>query len=208
MLLECSYCEAKVEAEIVASIQERDDGEPPCRVSLLRCPSCKRALLAVEDCIGFRNIEDDEGVWDDAVRLWPKPKNNLYWQLPNLVRISIEEAEKCYNAKAYYACAVMCGRTLESICSEHTTKKQLLAGGLKELLDKHIIDARIYEWGDALRKHRNIGAHATEEKITREDAKDLLEFANAICDYIFILTSKFEKFKERTAEKKKARKKK
>jgi len=31
------------------------------------------------------------------------------------------------------------------------TKSQVLAGGLKELLDREIIDKRIYEWGEELR---------------------------------------------------------
>ena len=98
----------------------------------------------------------------------------------------------------------MCGRALESICSEHNTKNKFLAGGLKELLDNQIIDKRIYEWGEALREHRNIGAHATGGKISKKDAKDLLDFANAICDYVFVLTNKFKDFMKRkeTSEKK------
>lgn len=49
----------------------------------------------------------------------------------------------------------------------------------------------------ALREHGNIGAHPSEEKISKEDARDLLDFATAICDYIFVLTKKFDNFMER-----------
>lgn len=97
----------------------------------------------------------------------------------------------------------MCGRVLESICAEHGTKNKLLMGGLKELLDKQVIDKRIYEWGQALREHRNIGAHATKANISKEDARDLLDFANAICDYIFVLSKKFEGFMGRKEKSKK-----
>ena len=122
----------------------------------------------------------------------------------SIINMTMEEAEKCYKAKAYSASAVMCGKVLESICSKYNTKNKFLAGGLKELLDNQIIDKRIYEWGEALRKHRNIGAHVTGEKISKEDAKDLFDFANAICDYVFVLTNKFENFMKRKqkAEKK------
>jgi len=97
----------------------------------------------------------------------------------------------------------MCGTVLEAICSEYATKHKVLAGGLKDLREKEVIDNRIYEWGEALRKHRNIGAHATHETISREDAKDLLDFAGAICQYVFVLTNKFETFMKRKETSKK-----
>ncbi len=81
----------------------------------------------------------------------------------------------------------MCGRTIEGVCNHHSTKNKTLAGGLKELRENGIIDERLFEWGDELRKHRNIGAHATSEKISKEDAKDLLDFSSAICEYVFTL---------------------
>lgn len=72
---------------------------------------------------------------------------------------------------------------------------------LQELLDRKEIDRKIYEWGEALRKHRNIGAHASAENISREDAKDLLDFAEAICEYIFVLNQKYTEFKKRQTKK-------
>jgi len=141
--------------------------------------------------------------WNSAIRLWPEPKKYISWDLPNLVRVSLEEAYKCFKAKAYIACAVMCGRVLESICAEYKTRNKALAGGLKELLDKEIIDKKIFEWGEELRKFRNIGAHAKKEKITKEDAKDLFDFSYAICDYIFILSKRFKDFITRRKNSKK-----
>ena len=43
----------------------------------------------------------------------------------------------------------------------------------------------------------------TEEKITIQDAKDLLDFAQAICDYVFVLNAKFDRFMERKDSKSK-----
>jgi hypothetical protein len=96
----------------------------------------------------------------------------------------------------------MSGRTLEGVCLYHSTKSKDLSHGLTELKDKGIIDDRLYQWGEELRKHRNIGAHATEENISKDDAKDLLDFAQAICDYVFVLNARFNRFmdrKDRTA---------
>ena len=95
----------------------------------------------------------------------------------------------------------MCGRAIEALCAEHKTKSKNLSAGLKELRDKKIIDQRLFDWGEALREQRNIGAHANEEDISREDARDVLDFAVAICEYIFVLSRKYEDFRARQLNK-------
>ena len=195
MIIECNCCESKVDGKIIAEHQSYSGDDPLVfKVSLLECPVCQNSILAGQELI---LVSADRTEWCRATRLWPQPERYLHWYIPELVRNSLEEARKCYKAKAYSACAVMCGRVLESICSEYKTKNEFLAGGLKELLNKQVIDKRIFEWGEALREHRNIGAHATKEKISKEDANDLFDFANAICDYVFVLAGKFRDFMKR-----------
>ncbi|NVM55776.1 MAG: DUF4145 domain-containing protein [Candidatus Helarchaeota archaeon] len=202
MIIECPYCDSKVDAKVLAQHEsfneERDSW--PIRVSLLECPVCKNGILAEQEVY---IIGEDKYQLSLAERVWPEPEKYLDLSIPDLVRSSLEEAKKCYKAKANSACAVMCGKMLESICSEYKTKNKFLGGGLKELLDKKVIDKKIYLWGEELRKHRNIGAHVRGEKISREDARDLLDFASAICDYIFVLSNRFENFMKRKEKSKK-----
>src|SRR2546428_152743 len=96
--------------------------------------------------------------------------------IPDIVRVSLEEAQRCHAAAANTACAVMCGRALEGVCIHFGTKDRHLAKALPELRDRKLIDERLFNWGDELRKHRNVAAHATEDRISRDDATDLLEF--------------------------------
>ena len=199
MIIECPYCESKVDGKVLGE-HGSDDPFPSYKVSLLVCPVCKNAILAGQE---FIQTGTDEWNWAVAKRLWPEPEKTPHWTIPDPVRDSLKEARKCYKATAHAACAVMCGRVLESICSEYNTKNKFLAGGLKELLDRQIIDKKIYKWGEVLREHRNIGAHATKKRISKEDARDLLDFANGICDYIFFLTNKFESFIKRKEKSKK-----
>jgi len=83
------------------------------------------------------------------------------------------------------------------VCHNTLLGLKTLASGLKYLKDKEIIDGRLYEWGEALRSARNLGAHASTEKVSREDARDLLDFSVAICEYVFVLNAKFARFKDR-----------
>jgi hypothetical protein len=196
--VECSYCEMNVNAKIIAQYtegQQSEDWEDKKKYLFLECPSCSSVLLATRTL--DLNYMGNAVEWTRPVRVWPEQDKAPDSALPKLVRRSIEEALKCYKAKAYLACAVMCRRALESVCLENGVKARNLAMGLKELLQKKVIDEKIYQWGEALRAHGNIGAHATKEEITITDAKDLLEFTTAICDYVFVLREKFEKFMKR-----------
>jgi hypothetical protein len=107
------------------------------------------------------------------------------------------EAERCFDARAFVACAVMCGRTLEGICRHFKTQSSYLAQGLKELKERQLIDARLFDWSEALRAARNASAHATDETVSKEDARDLLDLVHAVCEYVFVLSSKFEAFMTR-----------
>src|SRR3990170_5543755 len=194
MIIECYYCESKVDAKVLNEhIQEGDEDNPSeKRTYFLKCPACGNPMVGIQEEDPFGSSRSIDGsVWTSPERVWPSPEKPLHWNLPTIVSNAMEEARKCYKAKAYRACAVMCGTALEGICVEFT-KKKYLAEGLKSLLEKKIIDSRIFEWGEALRQHRNLGAHATEHDISRRDATDLLDFTNAICDYIYDLTVKFE----------------
>jgi len=196
VVIDCPFCDVTVEGVEKGTVIVADDGIPEQKTVLLECPRCREAIGAQQRMIYFNDTMD----WSRAVRIWPSPQRILKESLPPLVAISLDESEKCFVGKAYLACAVMCGRVIEAICKDKLPNSRNLAGGLKELLESQIIDNRIYEWGDALRIHRNMGAHATEVQITKEDARDLFDFSIAICDYIYVLTKKFEEFKRRKTQ--------
>ncbi len=200
MIIECPYCDTKVQGKVLAAKEypHTDEGCDPCKITFLECPICGSCLVASQDLIQT-GVQDWD--WTDPSRLWPQPAARLHFSIPRLTRKSLEEAKKCFGAQAYAACAVMCGRAVEAICAEHKTQSKNLGDGLKELRSKEVIDKRLYEWGDALREQRNIGAHANEEDISREDASDVLDFAIAICEYVFVLSEKYSDFRARQNKK-------
>lgn len=202
MLAECPYCEAKVDGKVLASNHEQGEMLNEL-VSFLRCPSCRQSFTVVQEEVGI-DPQDGESIYDAATRVWPEPKRTIHWSLPEAVKISLIEADKSFRAAAYMASAVMCGRALEAVCRHHKTKSQYLGGGLEELLEREIIDKRLFQWSQLLQRQRNIAAHASDEKISKQDAEDLIDFVLAISDYIFVLTDKFDKF---TARQEKAKSK-
>ncbi len=200
MLIECHYCRSRVDAKEHGSHTEErgldEYDELDTRIVIGQCPSCSSILVGKQ-----REFDHPEygSYWSDAERLWPSPKKQIAISVPDIVKLSLEEADICFNAGAFAACAVMCGRALEGICVHFKTKKTL-AAGLKDLLDNDVIDKRLFTWGEELRKVRNLGAHATTERVSNQDASDVLDFAHAITEYVFVLNEKFARFMKRKSD--------
>jgi HEPN domain-containing protein len=117
-----------------------------------------------------------------------------------IIRSSLEEARLCFKAGAYSASAVMAGRALEGVCRHFGTKSSYLGSGIKELRENGIIDARLAAWARELQRARNLSAHASCERVSKRDAEDLLQFVEAIGEYVFVLTAKFESYMARRAK--------
>lgn len=187
MILECKTCEALVNAEPVATYELGD--EFSTTYSLLRCPKCKGPFLTDEDAIFGLSC------------LYPRPDTRVNPNLPAPLKAAYEEAASCFKSKAYTATAIMCRKTLEGICVEHGATGRTLVASLKELKEKGVIENRLYEWADALRISGNEAAHDVNVTISAEDAKDIIEFTNALLEYVFTFRDKFEEFKTRRAGK-------
>ena len=196
--VDCPGCQLRVSATVVANREGGFDehGTPDYRVSIATCPECTNPIVTRE--CGNYDYQRNDLDWILPVRLWPEPERTVDRAVPAIVQVSLDEAVRCHRAGAHIACAVMCGRALEGVCVHYEIKDKL-GKGLQELHTKNLIDKRLLEWGEELRRVRNAAAHASEEQIDKEDATDLLHFVRAICDYIFVLTARFEAFKTRRA---------
>jgi hypothetical protein len=188
MILECHQCEAKVDAKLIAQHDCNDEHDPDTfHTYLLECPNCKTTLVG-----GQYAFEEDE-----LTRLWPAPEKYVSYQIPEIIKTSIEEAQICFKSGAYNACTVMAGRALEGVCRHFGTEKTYLGPGIRQLREKGVIDARLAKWAEELQRARNLSAHASGERVSKQDARDLLEFVNTICEYVFVLTKKFDEYMTR-----------
>jgi hypothetical protein len=189
VILECTNCNALVDGEVLYSYAEETSGGPPCIWFFSRCPKCKIALLAAQ--------EDYGGEKSPIFRVYPPGEKTLSYAVPDGIKKSFVEAQACFKAQAFTACALMCRKTLEGICVHHSVKSRALAAMLKELKDQGLIEARLFEWADALRMSGNEAAHDTAVVISSAEARDLIEFTEALIEYLFTYRDKFESFKRR-----------
>lgn len=139
--------------------------------------------------MGGSGTEKERGFGQISMKSIIKPSHR---EFPGDLR----DAKKCLEAGVYSATAVMCGRVLEGIVREKCSETNL-ARGLAKLRDLRVIDDRLFEWSELLRKERNLGAHSSEQDVTKENAQDLYEFAQALCEFIYILSEKYTAFVKR-----------
>lgn len=198
MLLECKHCEAIVDAKELYTHEyewELEGYDAESRITLAKCPACNAPLLAGQD-----NLFGDG--WDKPVRVFPARDREFGRAVPKDIARAFTEARTCSRAKAYTATVIMCRKTLECICAVHGVKSSgtPLAVQLRKLKENGTIESRLFEWAEALKTMGNEAAHVVDVVISPEDARDTLEFTEALVEYVFTYRDKFEEFKKRRAK--------
>ena len=81
--------------------------------------------------------------------------------------------------------------------TSHGANRKTLQRSLQDLVQRDIIDSRLLEWANSLRLLGNVGAHFTDQAVTEQDASDALDLIEAMLDYVYVFSAKYEQFKAR-----------
>jgi hypothetical protein len=201
MAVLCPRCDATVIGKPHGyTIDRNPENGPPNRFTLLQCPRAHTMLVIHEEYGGNTRFDDDP-----PYRMYPPQDRRLSNEIPERLRSAHDEARKCFHAKSYVGAVAMCGRTLEAACAEHDIDEGTLDKSLEEMKERQIIDGRLWEWAKTLKDVRNAAAHLDKKSIrrhnpiTRQDAEDSLALSEALLDYLYVLSARFEAMKARRA---------
>jgi hypothetical protein len=193
-----SYCTHCKEHKNFVVLQEHivgsSDDHPAVEYTFANCEHCKSPSLFIrkEFGPGF-----EQG---DYYTIYPKNDRNLGFDVPEMVKQSYDEAVECVNSKIWTAAVVMVGRALEAVCKDPFPDAKNLYHGLTKMKERGLISEELLEWSNELRVLRNLGTHATPEKITGEDANEAIDFLQAILEIFYHLRPKFKRMKERRSQ--------
>lgn len=192
----CPHCTRPSNAVVCGKAEWDGHGEegqenPPVEWTLVQCDRCAMPTLQAREDFGG-GFQDD----DRPATVYPAQRR-LPPAVPKGLRREWEEAQTCFDAKAYAACVVMVRRTLEGTCEEQGVKAKTLHKALQELAEAGHIDQTLAEWANVLRRVGNRGAHYTGEPVPRQDAEDALAFAEALLDHLYVLRRRFDEFRSR-----------
>ena len=199
--LDCLTCNRLVFARVLSSViaeyaiapsRYNLDGENACTAykiaSCLKCESISVVRSTWTDYGGEASTEPKNFL------LYPRDRDPVPEDVPETIRRSFEQAVKCYRVHAYDASALMCRKALEAICAELDANGKSLKAKIESLSSANRIDPRLATWADSLRVVGNEAAHEIAAVTSSDDAKDALDFVEAILENVFVLDKKYHEF--------------
>jgi Domain of unknown function (DUF4145) len=200
IVVHCTECEKSVTGRSHGEHRYGDEDDAHRHV-FLSCPDCGGPFVVHQHGNMYRSDHGTGYVlrWEDKTVVFPADPQSLDPSVPINIATSYLEARRVYTAaSANTAAAIMCRRTLEGICGHLEAKGGNLAKKLDNLKERGLIEPRIHEWANhVLRSLGNDAAHDVDAVISKEDAKDALDFTKAIIEYIFVFETAFQRFKKR-----------
>ena len=160
------------------------------------CNRCKHPFLIRQTLCGvpaeFETMTEEE-------ILYPVQKKLSLNGVPNTILSAYDQAIRSFSASLFEPCVLMCRKCLEATCKKLGAKERDLNAKLEGLYNAGHIDSRLLNWAHEIRLIGNVAAHDPDTKVTKRDARDVLDFTEAILIYIFSLTSRFDAFRTRRA---------
>ena len=113
----------------------------------------------------------------------PQPTDR---NVPEDIRVDLDEAKRCFSVSAWRAAAVMARRAMQSAAIEQGSTKKHLSDQIAELAARGKITVDLKEWADVVRWVGNDAAHPGGEPVTQEDAEHVLKLAEQFLHVLYV----------------------
>lgn len=198
IVMVCGHCGNRTSFEIKAECSQRHmlDHRGTHDVIIWRvliCSTCSKPTLEEDTQIVDSNIIPSRSKRTEI--LYPLVRTRLS-NLPEAIERTYLEALRVRNVSPA-SCAVMVGRTLEAACNHEKAQGKDLANKLNYLASTNRIPQTLAEMAHQVRQFRNSGAHVAEDEVTEEDVPIIMDFAEAILEYLYVAPAKIEAVRAR-----------
>jgi hypothetical protein len=199
MLIECDFCNATVEAQLIADYTQHMewDWTQSLKFSLCRCSQCSSPLLVKQE---YEMTHEYDLEWGKPEKIYPNNLFHINPIIPEQLQKALLECIQCFRGHAYTATTIMCRRTIEGFCLLKGIREKSLDKSIQKLKENGVINDQLFEWANQLRLAGNEAAHNIKSEFTDIDAKDVLDFTIAILDFTYSFKDKFDKFKARLSK--------
>lgn len=160
---------------------------------VFECATCSKPTLLEYDF----GLDADEIPLPDLNEtvLYP-PADTPLTNLPHKIERAYIAALRVRNIEPN-ACAVLVGRTLEAACNHEQAQGRALAQKLNYLAENGRIPTTLAAMARQLKELRNLGAHDAEDEVTEQDVPIILDFLEAILEYLYVAPAKIEAVRTR-----------
>jgi hypothetical protein len=201
----CPQCNILVEAKVIAEghggfrsnavnpIDEVDTEYHGDHYSVCLCRRCNQPFLVRQS---LYSVPGEFGTVTEEAVLYPSESKLLPEALPENVKTAYDQAARSLHVSLFEPCVLMSRKCLEAICKILNANGRDLSKRLAKLHEAGHIDSRLLNWAHQVRLIGNEAAHDIDAPITKEDARDVFDFTEAILIYVFSLTKRFESLHE------------
>lgn len=207
-VMDCYHCGNRTQMNLLTSYKDEwSDGELNIggydMYSLYKCPVCKevtleKSSLFSEDIIFYGNskYEREKAIEDATINRILFPEHNFDENIvPENVKKAFEAALKIRRIEPN-TCAVAIRRTLEMICKDKKAKGSTLVKQLEDLATSGTLPVILGDAAFFIRRLGNTAAHANNDEVSYEQVNQMIEFTEAILEYVYVIPSKISKIKQ------------
>jgi len=135
-----------------------------------------------------------------GVVIYPFVRSEAPEEYPEGVRENFAEAIRSLNNNNPKACVVMTRSAMQAATRQLKAKRSNLKEEIEYLADEHIIPDSLKDWAHEIRDGGNLVAHPEPGKrVEKEDAEELLELAESIFEYLYVVPEQVRRRRERVA---------
>ncbi|MFC0204755.1 DUF4145 domain-containing protein [Novosphingobium soli] len=158
---------------------------PVARRAAYRCTSCSGWIIV----IGNQNEHVANPEIVEIIPGFPSAHEDL----PDTARVYLDQAMSTVNAPD--ASAVMSGSAVDAMLKALGYEKGSVYSRIDQACKEHKITEAMAEWAHAVRLGSNRPRHADQDNphTSIEEAKQSLEFAEALGNFLFVLSAKIQR---------------
>lgn len=142
----------------------------------------------------MKGTDDDTASNTVIAQVFPRGKD-AHEDIPETARQFLQQAYETLHAPD--AAAVMAGSAVDAMLKELGLKDGSLYSRIDKAVEGHILTKGMGEWAHEVRLGSNRPRHADEERphVLSEEAAQSVEFAEALGNFLFVLTKRIERGK-------------
>ncbi|WP_415279650.1 DUF4145 domain-containing protein [Brucella sp. BZ] len=161
----------------------RTDGEERKAWSAYACRTCGGVVTAE----GYSKYNGKE-----AAYIYPSAKR-AHEDIPPIARTFLQQAYETLHAPD--AAAVMAGSAVDAMLKHHHYTEGSLYSRIDKALKDNLLTKGMADWAHEVRLGSNRPRHADAERphVTHSEARQSVEFAEALGNFLFVLTAKIDR---------------
>lgn len=161
----------------------RTDGHERKAWAAYSCRTCGGVVTAV----GY-----GPQIGNEARYLYPEPKQ-AHEDVPVIARTFLQQAYETIHAPD--AAAVMAGSAVDAMLKERGYTEGSLYTRIDQALTNNLLTQGMADWAHEVRLGSNRPRHADAERphVTGDEARQSVEFAEALGNFLFVLTAKIDR---------------